>query len=168
MNNSHYKALGVVFALASTLVTGCAAPVDSNDGDETIGEAEQEISCSNAGCTGLNPYATSCVLDQQAMSSGPITANGAQVGTITLYYSPTCHAIWGYAGLNGTHGNFKVCSTNITNLSQPPQCLSYGSTTFGAVSPMQFLRVGDVGYSNVLGLSSPLVSGSSSTFTRTF
>jgi hypothetical protein len=172
---SVWKMIGSVLVLAASapLFAACAmSPVDSDDealADEDVGEAEQAISCADAACTGLNPYNTNCILDQQVKSSGTITNQyGTPIGTATLYYSPSCHAIWGYAGFNQSHGNFQVCATNITNVSQPPQCLNYGSTTFGAVSKMQHLRVNDFGYASVLITSSPFGSGGTGTFQRTF
>ncbi|MFT3776488.1 MAG: DUF2690 domain-containing protein [Minicystis sp.] len=167
-----WKTIGSILVIAAPLFAGCAvAPADAESGDDeaNVGESEQAISCTDASCTGLNPFNTSCILDQQVKGSGTISDQfGSALGTVTLYYSPTCHAIWGYAGFNTSHGTFQVCATDITNVSQPPQCLSYGSTTFGAPSKMQFLRVNDSGYANVFVNSPTLGSGSTPSFKRTF
>lgn len=171
------KALFPMLTLAAMpLLPGCAVgpAAGGSNGDEIaaeeekIGEAEQAISCVDGTCTSVSPYSTNCVLDQQVKSSGAINGPSGQIGTATLYYSPTCHAIWGYASFNAAHGSFQVCAQNVTWLGQPAQCLSYGSTTFGAVSPMQYLRVNDTGYASVLVNSPTVGSGGTGTFKRLF
>lgn len=171
---SVYEALFSMMIIASLpFVPGCAVEPggaeSAGEGEEgEIGEAQQALSCVDATCTGVNPFATTCVLDQQAVKTGPINGPNGQLGTATLYYSPTCHAIWGYASFNTTHGSFKVCAQNATFAGQAAQCTSYGSTFFGANSPMQYLRVNDAGNASVFVNSPTLGSGGTAFFTRTF
>jgi hypothetical protein len=155
-----------VLASAALLLAGCALPSGQEDAqEEPTGEAKEAISCSDAACTGLNPYNTNCILDQTVESTTNFTDGNGQRATISLYYSPSCHAIWGYATVRSTHSSYKVCADDINMGS--PQCLTWGSLQGSEPSTMQYLRVGDTGYAN-LQITGPLGSGSSGTFTRTF
>jgi Protein of unknown function (DUF2690) len=166
--------MGFVLALtvSAPLFAGCAVPAQDpgEEPSEAVGAAEEElISCFDASCTGLDPSLTYCMNSGVAVSSQPITDQyGAPLGTVTLFYSQTCHTVWGSAGFSASHGGFQLCATDITNVSQPPQCTNYAAGKSGVPSKMQFLRVNDSGYSSVFVSSPTLGSGGTAAYKRTF
>jgi hypothetical protein len=132
-----------ILALVGASLAGCAVEAEDPSDGET-GEAHEALTCSGSGCNGVNPYATSCVLDQVNKGSGTILVNGHSIGTVTLYYSPTCQAAWGYTGLTGTHGSFSVCVENWT--TGAAQCGTGGAQTASQVSPMIYVPIGQTVY----------------------
>jgi hypothetical protein len=169
--SSNWISCALSLSLSALLLGGCAVPANESAEEEgATNEAKEElISCSDASCTGLNPYNTPCGNQSVQESAGTIYDQyGNRLGQTTLFYSPVCHTIWGYAGFSGSHGAFQICATDITNVTQPPQCVSYPASTPGGASNMQYLRVGDYGYASTTVQSPTLGSGSSSKFQRTF
>jgi hypothetical protein len=153
-----------VIASAALLLAGCALPATPEEAqDEPTGEAKEALSCVGAACNGLNPYNTTCIYDQILEGTTNYTDPTGQRDTISLYYSPTCQTIWGYATVRGSHSSFTVCADDV-NLGT--ECLSYGSFLGGQPSSMQYIRVGDTGYAN-LTLYGPPSGASTPTWTRT-
>jgi hypothetical protein len=153
-----------VIAAAALLLAGCALPAPEEGQDEPTGEAKEALSCTGAACDGLNPYSTSCIYDQVLESTTNFTDANGQRATISLYYSPTCQAIWGYATVRSAHSSYRVCADDV-NLGL--ECLSWGSLQGSEPSSMQYIRVGDTGYAN-LTISGPPSGGSTATWKRTF
>src|SRR3569832_741079 len=111
------------------------------------------------------PFNTNCVLDGVQKASAPLNlSTGGSAGTVQLYYSPTCHAIWAYTTIRVSYSTAQVCASNP---SLGNQCANYSGLPGTYTSPMQFLRVNDKGSANTF-TSGPLASGGTSYFTRTF
>jgi hypothetical protein len=149
--------------------------------EEGVGEIDAELgvgpgaaaqfltSCFDAGCTGLNPYWTTCQFDGAVKSSGAIRDQfGNQLGAVALLYSPTCHSIWGFSNFWAPHGNYQLCAVDINDIRQPPQCSNLGSAVDSAATNMQFLKVNESGYASVFVFSPTLGSGSTAAFTRLY
>jgi hypothetical protein len=163
-------------ALAAPMVMGCAfgagddtepSAAGADLGEETA-EAQQALTCVDAACNGVNPYATTCVIDQVLKQSSSFNGPSGPLGSISLYYSPTCHAAWGYTALTGTHGMFSTCVQNAATESGGG-CYTGGSQTFSQISPMMFLPVGQSAHARTdVQAGFDVYGGLTSPFTRTF
>jgi hypothetical protein len=167
---SNWIGCALSLSLSALLLGGCAVPAgESAEEEGATQEAKEELtSCSDASCTGLDPYATGCGNGGVVKSTGVISDQyGNRLGQTTLFYSPTCHTIWGYAGFSASHGGFQICAADITNVTQYPQCVNYPASSSGGESTMQYLRITDYGYASTIVSSPTLGSGSSGKFERT-
>jgi Protein of unknown function (DUF2690) len=156
-----------VFVFAAPLFMGCV--VDNEEPlDEDTGEAGQALTCVNAACNGISPYATGCYADQVLKQSVSFSGPNGPLGSIKLYYSPTCHTAWAYTALTDDH---EVFYTIIEDFFTEQEFGSYigGPQTYSQTSPMRFVAVGasvaarasvDAGF-DIYGSSTPA-------FTRTY
>lgn len=140
--------------LPGTLLLGCdPSSAEVDHADDAIAQTQQALTS----CAG-SVQKTGTISDQY----------GYPLGTIQLYYSTSTHAICGLASFSAAHGSFQICATDNTDVSQPPQCLSYSAATNSGATPSQLLRVGDTGSTTVFVSSPTLGSGLAGYFTRTF
>lgn len=83
-----------VFALASPLVIF-----------GTAGQANAATSCNGTGCNGLIAAQTTCVNDAIVVETAySHWTDGSRIGTLQLYYSPSCRAAWARGESNWAYG----------------------------------------------------------------
>jgi hypothetical protein len=70
-------------ALASAPLAAMAAPAPHT-----------WTSCTNKGCTGVDPQASGCSADARSIRTAPIVSNGRTLGWVELRWSPHCGANW--------------------------------------------------------------------------
>jgi hypothetical protein len=163
-------------SLAASLTLGCLAlaagcmpsgPEAEADLADDLSTTESALVCSDASCDGLLPTQTTCSYDAYVVaSSGIFDRYGAQIGGLGLFYSPTCHTVWGSTAFYQPQSH-RTCAVRRRQLDNEAICQDYPASR-GNVSPMRFLPVGKSGFGRMLLLNDPNVTARTPDFTRAF
>jgi hypothetical protein len=146
--------------------SGCATDPVADDDDERVATASQGIvQCRDAACDGLLPKDTTCINDGTIVADGKVFDGSVQIGAVVLFYSPSCHAVWGATGFYQDQSH-RVCSVRRAAPDNLPICKDYKESR-GYDAPMRHLGIGRTGFGRTVLLTDPSITGRTGDFTRT-
>jgi len=106
--------------------------------------------CSGSGCNGLNPITTGCTTGAYVVGETDIydTFSSDYIGSVQLWWSPTCETAWSYVHSYLDYRAFAVQAT-ITSTSPSNSYYQNNNYVYTARSPMVYAT--DVSYTSACG-----------------
>jgi Protein of unknown function (DUF2690) len=84
-------------ASGTAVQLGCSPPGPRPPSPVVLTLPTPTTKCTGTLCDGQDPYHTACSNDAASIGSSPILDQGRSVGTLQLYASAVCEAVWGQA-----------------------------------------------------------------------